>query len=85
MVIVSETVTPWRPRNRQCCRIYWFLVLILCYVFLEGDFQTVLTHPMWLGQACRANLLDVLSVTLGGGLAAGGMLAQRTRCEERHL
>lgn len=48
-------------------------------------FQTVLTHPMWLGQASRANLLDVLSVTLGGGVAAGGMLAQRTCCEESHL
>lgn len=51
----------------------------------ERDTFRLCFDPTWQGQGSRANLLHVLSVTLGGDLAAGGVLAQRACCEERHL
>lgn len=69
---------------------------LLCACRTQKDSRVMLQHferdtfrlcfdPTWQGQGSRANLLHVLSVTLGGDLAAGGVLAQRACCEERHL
>lgn len=61
----------------------------LMLAYEGGDPFRLFRHPMWLGQATSTNLLNAASVTLclhvvvGG--PAGGMLAQRACCEERHL
>lgn len=87
VVIVLEYV--WPEAKKQGVVKCWLVrdasVPIWCCGFLEGDTLRLCSHPMWLGQASWANLLYALSVTLSRGLAAGGMLAQGTCCEERHL
>lgn len=73
-----------------------FFIIIAGLTFEINTFLVMLQHferdnfrlcfgPTWQGQGSRANLLHVLSVTLGGDLAAGGTLAQRACCEKRHL